>query len=196
MAIVSCPVYWSKLETDGGPSPRPAQPGVPGVSQGVWHPPGHPAGHVLCGLQAGGGQRVHMGLWLSTGVPGPQNITADDRGVGQFRCGFKEGEVWDREGVHGVHQSGPRHDVDSETLELNLSVNGIDGVYNILDGTAECLINYDQPLQVYVTFTNGRDCRVKWRCLAQNKVKLAAASSQLYATRLLHSTFWNASSSG
>ncbi|KAG8173128.1 hypothetical protein JTE90_004383, partial [Oedothorax gibbosus] len=51
-------------------------------------------------------------------------------------------------------------------------------------------------LQVYVTFTNGRDCRVKWRCLAQNKVKLAAASSQLYATRLLHSTFWNASSSG
>ncbi|KAG8176314.1 hypothetical protein JTE90_008367 [Oedothorax gibbosus] len=55
---------------------------------------------------------------------------------------------------------------------------------------------YQFLLQVYVTFTNGRDCRVKWRCLAQNKVKLAAASSQLYATRLLHSTFWNASSSG
>ncbi|KAG8174098.1 hypothetical protein JTE90_008684 [Oedothorax gibbosus] len=52
------------------------------------------------------------------------------------------------------------------------------------------------PHKVYATFTNGRDCRVKWRCLAQNKVKLAAASSQLYATRLLHSTFWNAPSSG
>ncbi|KAG8195644.1 hypothetical protein JTE90_004979 [Oedothorax gibbosus] len=51
-------------------------------------------------------------------------------------------------------------------------------------------------LQVYVTFTNDRDCRVKWRCLAQNKVKLAAASSQLYATRHLHNSFWNASSSG